>query len=312
MPDPLTTNRKFSVPLRGADVGTWDLPNNGDWNIADGILGSTTTLNLAGSGPIALTDAQQQVSIIRLTGILTGNVQVTVTQPAFWIIDNRTSGNFVVTITGGAGQQIATPQGSKYQIFFDGTDIAFVNLGEPGSYKKFAVSSPIVPWMISCTVDPYLPCAGGTALIATYPALAALLGTSFGGNGITTFGIPDLRGRTDFDLDAATGRLTSATMTPDGNTLGAVGGLEARPIAQANLPTVGLPYSGVAHSTSSTILSSPAQASTTGGPNAGFWFNGNISAIDSSFSGTTGNMGSGTVFNEMPPATVTGITFIKT
>lgn len=42
----------------------------------------------------------------------------------------------------------------------------------------------------------WLACDGQMMSIAQNPAMFALLGTSFGGNGVSTFGIPDLRGRT--------------------------------------------------------------------------------------------------------------------
>lgn len=41
----------------------------------------------------------------------------------------------------------------------------------------------------------WLLCNGQVASISQYQALFALLGTTFGGNGSTTFGIPDARGR---------------------------------------------------------------------------------------------------------------------
>lgn len=41
----------------------------------------------------------------------------------------------------------------------------------------------------------WAPCDGQLMSIAQNQALFALLGTSYGGNGITTFGLPDLRGR---------------------------------------------------------------------------------------------------------------------
>ena len=41
----------------------------------------------------------------------------------------------------------------------------------------------------------WFPCDGRLLSIAEYAALYNLLGTTFGGNGQTTFGLPDLRGR---------------------------------------------------------------------------------------------------------------------
>ncbi len=42
----------------------------------------------------------------------------------------------------------------------------------------------------------WAPCDGRLLPISQYSALFALLGTMYGGNGTTTFGLPDLRGRT--------------------------------------------------------------------------------------------------------------------
>ncbi len=41
----------------------------------------------------------------------------------------------------------------------------------------------------------WAPCNGQQLSIAQNQALFSLLGTTFGGNGVTTFGLPDLRGR---------------------------------------------------------------------------------------------------------------------
>jgi microcystin-dependent protein len=41
----------------------------------------------------------------------------------------------------------------------------------------------------------YMQCAGQILPIAEYDTLYALIGTTYGGNGTTTFGLPDLRGR---------------------------------------------------------------------------------------------------------------------
>lgn len=66
----------------------------------------------------------------------------------------------------------------------------------------------------------------------TYAALFAAYGTAFGvGDGSTTFGLPDLRGRALFGKDdmggSAASRLTTAGSGVDGLTLGAVGGSQS-------------------------------------------------------------------------------------
>ena len=53
-----------------------------------------------------------------------------------------------------------------------------------GQIQLFAFGWPPQNW---------LPCEGQLLQITAYNALYALLGTMFGGNGSTTFGLPDLR-----------------------------------------------------------------------------------------------------------------------
>ncbi len=55
--------------------------------------------------------------------------------------------------------------------------------------------------MVVCFAGPFVPrdwatCDGQTLLISENPLLFKVLGTLYGGNGITTFNLPDLRGRT--------------------------------------------------------------------------------------------------------------------
>jgi microcystin-dependent protein len=51
----------------------------------------------------------------------------------------------------------------------------------------------------------WLQCAGQTLPINQYQALFSLLGTTYGGNGTTTFMLPDLRGRTAIGLGQGNG-----------------------------------------------------------------------------------------------------------
>jgi microcystin-dependent protein len=71
-------------------------------------------------------------------------------------------------------------------------------------------------------------CAGALVPISQNNALFALLGTQFGGDGRTTFGLPDLRGRSPVNHGAGTGL--------DPVTIGQKGGLEYVTLTSANLP----------------------------------------------------------------------------
>ncbi len=57
----------------------------------------------------------------------------------------------------------------------------------------------------------WLPCSGGLLAISSYPTLFSLLGVQYGGDGRTTFGLPNLNGRT------IVGSGTGASGTPYAN-----------------------------------------------------------------------------------------------
>lgn len=97
-------------------------------------------------------------------------------------------------------------------------------------------------------------CEGQLLRIADYDALFALIGTTYGGDGQTTFGLPDLRGR--FPLHQGTG--TDGI----GYTLGQTGGAEAVTLVASQLPAHlhGLPYAAGAGSQASPAGAIPAAA----------------------------------------------------
>jgi microcystin-dependent protein len=66
-------------------------------------------------------------------------------------------------------------------------------------------------------------CNGQLLPINQNQALFALLGTTFGGNGQTTFALPDLRGRTPIHVGS-------------GHSLGQSGGTQAHTLSQSELP----------------------------------------------------------------------------
>src|SRR5919199_1024895 len=67
-------------------------------------------------------------------------------------------------------------------------------------------------------------CNGQTLPINQNQALFALLGTTFGGNGQTTFALPNLQGRVPVHVGG-------------GHTLGEAGGEQAHTLTQAEMPT---------------------------------------------------------------------------
>ncbi|MCA0850439.1 phage tail protein [Salipiger thiooxidans] len=72
-------------------------------------------------------------------------------------------------------------------------------------------------------------CQGQLLAISQFSALFSLLGTNFGGDGRTTFGLPNLAGRT------AIGQGTGPGLTP--RTIGQSGGAETASISEVNMPS---------------------------------------------------------------------------
>lgn len=105
-------------------------------------------------------------------------------------------------------------------------------------------------------------CNGQLVSISQNSALFSLLGTQYGGNGSTTFGLPDLRGRTPLHFGLGSG-LTERT-------IGEQSGTETVSLTTAQIPqhnhvattTATQPCKTGAGNSDSPILASPAQNAT--------------------------------------------------
>lgn len=237
MTDPTSTNILLAEPTRGSDADTWDVPMNLNASALDGMIGGQTTISLSAGTSFALGAPATGVvsaaagpnqswnAVIKLTGTMLGNSSMTLSLPKKYVFDTTglTMGTSFVQIqpASGTGTRIGLPPGEKTELWYDGTNVDFVNLGRVGSYLDLAVTTTPL-WMQGCTKQPYLPCDGTIYTSSLYPVLGSVLGSTFGGNGITTFGVPDAGGRVRAMLNAGTGRLTVV----NGNALGSVGGNE--------------------------------------------------------------------------------------
>ena len=93
----------------------------------------------------------------------------------------------------------------------------------------------ILPTAFQFAPKGFAQCNGQLMAIAQNQALFSLLGTQYGGNGVTNFALPDLRGRTPVG--------TSNTYP-----IGAVGGTETVTLNSQQLPTHGHQLAGTAAS----------------------------------------------------------------
>lgn len=159
----------------------------------------------------------------------------------------RATGAFKIThnattlICPGA-QDITTASGDTFILSGDSSSNVRI-LG----YQRAANPPPTVPigavFDYAGTTAPsfYLFLFGQNVSRTTYAALFAVLSTTYGvGDGSTTFGLPDCRGRVVAGQDDMGGtsanRLTNQSGGLDGDTLGATGGAETHTLTTAEMP----------------------------------------------------------------------------
>lgn len=325
MPDPQTGNILLTIPNRGADVGVWDTPVNNDFIAVDGMFGGVVTVGVAstpvtlskptGSVSAAAGPTQSQNAVVRFNGVLTANVQITLPLPGFIIVENLTTGAFVLSFRAvGSGEVVATPQGSRMHVYNDAANVRFVNeiASFPGQMVFMGGIIAVPSWMAACTVPPYVLADGSVLNVATYPSLGALYGNSFGGDGVTTFGVPDMRGRVPLAYDGTGTRITSAGCGINGQTMGAAGGEQTHVLVTAELASHIHAVTDPGHVHTGTVALQSDLGGSLGGTGTR---SGSTTAltINNSATGISINAaGSGTAHNNVPPAQVSGIWLVKT
>lgn len=328
MVEPTTPLKALIIPSTGDLVGTWgSAAINPDMSAIDGMFGGAQTLSLSAATTFALSAPsgsitpgtgpnQAQNAILKFTGTLTGNAQITLPLPGYYIINNAcTVGAFYVQLRGvGTGNLIGVPPGKASKIWTDGTDVGFCDQPEVGAYLDLAIATT-PGWFAACSVAPYLLCNGAIWSTSSFPQLGAQLGSTFGGNGASTFGVPDLLNRMRIPLGGASGRITTAASGIDGTVFGAAGGSQ---LLQTHGHTATVTDLGHVHpvgggnqflefinsgSGGSFTITAPGPFNVTVSPNTG-----NATTNITVANATTGAGASGNV----PPAVIAGITLIKT
>lgn len=121
-------------------------------------------------------------------------------------------------------------------------DSFWVEVGNTGAVDTIIPAGMIMPTAGSVEPSGWLYCYGQNLSRATYARLFTAVGTTYGaGDGSTTFGMPDLRGRTIAGKDNMGGstasRLTAAGSGITGTTLGNTGGTETHTLTTAQMPS---------------------------------------------------------------------------
>ncbi len=330
MVNPVTVNTALIVPLTGADVDTWGEDDvNPNMVAIDGMFAGAQTISVSSSNvtltaPAGFTPTpgagptQSQNRLLRFTGEKTANVTVTLPIPGAYLIDNQTTGDFVLSFRGvTATEVVGTPNGEMVEIFNDGARVRFANLGFIGKMELWAGITSMPAWVAACTKVPYLICDGSTFSFSTYPYLRDILGGNFGGNGSTTGATPDMRGRVPLAYDSSGVRITAAGCGITGTAMGSAGGAQNYTMARANLPS--LNFTVAAGQTVSVTTQSTGGAGTAGAGSTGISLNtaNSVTTIQSTGNGTVTSQGtaasggSGTPITTVQPSIVTGIWVIR-
>ncbi|MGH6791578.1 MAG: phage tail protein [Methyloceanibacter sp.] len=236
--DEITTNLKLTEQEVGGNVNTWGAILNANFARLDDKLGDVATITTTG-GTTELSEAQEFVAAIKVDGTLVSNATLEFSgRGGFWIVQNDTTGEFTLTVNLDGTEGVAIPQGSRHLVYSDGTDI------RRGQFSPSPAAESPIP--ISTVLDFAGPTPPANCLLTfgqavsrtTYSDLFAAIGTTYGsGNGVTTFNVPDTRGRVTAGKDDMGGtsanRLTNQSGGLNGDTLGATGGAETHTLTEA-------------------------------------------------------------------------------
>jgi microcystin-dependent protein len=163
---------------------------------------------------------------------------------------------------------------------------------------------------------------GQTLLRADYPDLWAFAAIEIAagsnlfsnGNGSTTFSIANMKGRIPANRDDTGTILNSTTMTPDGNTMGAIGGVQNSQLSTSNLPpytpsgTVSTPSitnpGGTIPATNGALNNNPAGGGGQTTPSTSTnWFAAALQSTTPSFNGVAQG-GTSTAFTNVQPTII--------
>jgi len=135
---PTSVNKGYELQATGTNTDTWGTVLNEDvFEIVDRNLGGIVSKTLSNVN-VTLTAEESQNLILRLTGALTGAVQITTACVGMTIVENLTTNAFAVTFANGVGTPVTLPQGARTIVITDGTN------GPRKATEAFASGTPML------------------------------------------------------------------------------------------------------------------------------------------------------------------------
>jgi len=128
-------------------------------------------------------------------------------------------------------------------------------------YASGMPAGAVVSWAGASAPSNWLMCDGTVYNISQYPSLFAAIGSNYGGNGTTTFAVPDLRGRVPAGLNAQTFTTTMTIAAPGVLTTASAHGLARN--HRVYLSTTGALPTGLTANTLYYVASAPTTTTLT-------------------------------------------------
>ena len=256
---------------------------------------SGTAVTLAGAE--ALTN-KTLTSPIVTGGTLNGGAALTVDSTELNRLDGVTATTAELNVLAGIPATLTSTELGYVDGVTSSIQTQINNSTPVGTMVMFATNTAPTGW---------LTCDGSQQLVATYPALDTLLGTTYGirtnGSGVagtTHFRLPDLRGRAP--IGAGTGRNVADSANLTARTLGKFSDAETQVLTEANMPSHN-------HTTAFGRRTTTAETHDHEGFSAGDFSappDDRTGATESTLTlnKNTDNTGSGTAHNNMQPSTV--------
>jgi microcystin-dependent protein len=129
-------------------------------------------------------------------------------------------------------------QGTPYVAIYNSSDGAFYLRGFYGNPFSIPLAGGLDYWGLSAPNSAFAFPVGQAISRTTYALLFALVGTTYGGgDGTSTFNLPDKRGRVSAMKEDSASWLTSTYFGASSTTLGARGGNESHALTVGEMPT---------------------------------------------------------------------------
>ena len=145
-----TVYKGWYIPTVAAEAGIWGGEINTDLAAIDASVGGFSTVSVTNVN-VTLSSTQAGSALLRVTGTLSGNVQLTTSTQGFQFIENLTSGAFSLTITNGYGTPYTLPQGVCTPLIFDNTNGARSGVGLTSAYLQ-SILTGVYPLLSSAPV----------------------------------------------------------------------------------------------------------------------------------------------------------------